>query len=311
VSQVLLTISDLSRLTGRRASEVEAALGKDGPTALPYRALDADESDRIAAEVETVIREHELRKSATNDPTVWERGWGEVADRLKGQPITLDSLRPQYFHGEPTCRLFGKYIRPMDPAFEYNAGISLRLIIFEQFLRGYDTTVEFGCGTGLNLFLLARNMPGMRLIGCDWTTHSSVILAAMARQTGQQIVGQMFNMLEASGWDGGIIDRRTAVLTVHAMEQLGTKWRPFAEYILARRPAFCLHVEPFLELYDHSPFDDRARRYHLKRRYLEGFHPFVMDLARAGRAEILTSRRIAFGGLYHEAYSVLAWRPTG
>jgi hypothetical protein len=132
----------------------------------------------------------------------------------------------------------------------------------------------------------------------------------MARQTRDRIEGHRFNMLVADGWDGADIDAGTAVLTVHALEQLSTGWRPFLDYLLARRPGLCLHVEPLLELYDeHHPLDALASRYHRKRRYLEGFLPAVEALEAEGRAEILARRRTSFGGLHHESFSLLAWRP--
>jgi hypothetical protein len=131
----------------------------------------------------------------------------------------------------------------------------------------------------------------------------------MARETGKAIEGRRFNMLSATG-DHGAIDGAAAVLTVHALEQLGTKWQPFLDLLLARRPGICVHIEPLLELYNPSQrLDDLARRYHLKRHYLQRFVPEIEKLAAAGKAEILTLRRTAFAGLYQEAYSVLVWRP--
>ncbi len=307
----LLTTSDFSQLTGRSIDDVDTVLRRCRISELRYRELQPEELAKLEARVEDVITSEDLRKSGSNDPTVWERGWGEIAASLKDRQIAPEVLRPQYFRGEPTCRLFGRYIRPLVAEFEYDVGLALRQIFFYQFLRSVDAAVEFGCGTGINLLLLSAQMPQTRLIGCDWTKASCQILEQMARQTGHSIKGHLFNMLNAEGWAGDTIDRNTAVFTVHAMEQLGTQWRPFADYLLAKRPALCLHVEPLWELYDDtSLFDDRARRYHLKRGYLRGFCPFIGDLARAGRAEILTLRRIAFGGLFHEAYSILAWRPT-
>jgi hypothetical protein len=35
----------------------------------------------------------------------------------------------------------------------------------------------------------------------------------------------------------------------------------------------------------------------------------VLATCSEAKAELLASRRVAFGGLYHEAYSILAWRP--
>ena len=201
-------------------------------------------------------------------------------------------------------------MRPLAPGFEYDVGLALRRIAFAQFLGGAETIVEFGCGTGLNLLLLAELFPDAHFIGCDWATPSRDILAQMARETGKDISGRIFNMLDARGWGGDAIGARAAVLTVHAMEQLGTRWQAFAAYLEALRPALCLHIEPIFEFYDpNDAFDARARRYHSKRHYLEGFHPYLAERASAGAVEILEARRVPFGGLYHEAYSLLAWRP--
>lgn len=310
MNPTVLGPNDFSRLTGRSIAQVEDALsGLPLPT-LRYRELDSHETEQIVAEVENSLEDKALRRSGEDDPTVWLRGWGEVAEQLKGQPITLDSLRPQYFRGEPTCRLFGRYIRPLASDFEYYAGLALRRIIFDEFLHGQQTIAEIGCGTGINLLLLAQQFPSARLIGADWAPVCKDILTQMAEQTGQPIRGEVFNMLTASGWDGRALNPGTACLTVHAMEQLGTKWQAFADFLLTRKPGLCLHIEPLFELYEEaSPFDDYARRYHVKRGYLRGFHPYVLALCQEGKAELIASRRIAFGGLFHEAYSVLAWRP--
>ncbi len=229
----------------------------------------------------------------------------------RGDRSRSNSLRPQYFRGEPTCRFHGRYIRPIEPSFEYEVSLTLRRLIFEKFLGGFETVVEIGCGTGINILLLAAHFPKMRLVGCDWAAPSRDIVNAIANQSGRDIEGHLFNMLTAQGWDGATIDGKTAVLTVHAMEQLAGNWRPFADFVLSRKPALCLHIEPILELYDGSPFDDRARRYHLKRGYLSGYLPFLQDLAQDGKIELVNVQRVPFGGVYHEAYSIVAWRPRG
>jgi hypothetical protein len=306
----VLTADKLSRLTGRGAATCARMLKDCGQSTLAYRNLGADEEEHTAEKVERVIREQELRVSGDDDASIWKLGWGEVADSLKDREITTESLRPQYFRGEPTCRLFGRYVRPAATTFEYDVGLVLRRLIFDEFLDDIAATVEFGCGTGINLLLLAQQFPHMKLTGCDWAPQSRTILAQMARQMERPIEGHDFNMLTASGWAGDTIDRQTAVLTVHAMEQLGPHWRAFADHLIARRPAVVLHIEPILELYDpSSAFDDRAKRYHLKRRYLDGYYSYLMQRQRSGQSEILAARRISFGGLFHEAYSVIAWRP--
>lgn len=312
MSELVLDLEDLSRLTSRAPSQVAKALEGRTQPPLTYRELTSDEARNVTAEVDRAIREDDLRRSGEDDPSVWIRGWGEVAVQLRNRSITEEALRPQYFRGEPTCRYFGRYIRPFRPDFEYDVGLALRRIIFDEFVGEYSSVIEFGCGTGINLLLLADRFPGLRLIGTDWAPVCKEILAEIARQRSCPISGEVFNMLSATGWNGQTIGADTLCLTVHAMEQLGPSWQAFANFLRARRPGLCLHVEPLFELYDEgSSFDRLARRYHEKRGYLRGFHPYVLGLCREGKAELIASRRVAFGGLFHEAYSILAWRPRG
>ena len=99
-------------------------------------------------------------------------------------------------------------------------------------------------------------------------------------------------------------------VTVLAMEQLGRSWGPFLDYLLAKRPSVCVHLEPLFELYDsNNLLDWLAMSYHRKRGYLEGFLPAVRKLETEGRADIIDVRRLYFGSFMHEGYSVLVWRP--
>jgi len=300
--------AELARATGCSPAVAALAFDRLHPPELTYRPLTQAETAATIADIETVIRDKPLRTVGDDDPAVWERGWAELADQLASQTITTHTLRPQYYHGEVPCRLFGGLVEQVTPDFEYWVGLCVRFVTFAEFLRDQRDIVEFGCGTGINLLLLAQLIPGARLAGCDWATPSQRILAQIARETGEAIEGYRFNMLSATG-ECGPVGADTAVLTVHALEQVGAGWQPFLDFVIARRPRLCVHLEPLVELYETAPLDDLARRYHRKRRYLDGFVPAIQALAARGQAEILTLRRTAFSGLYQEAYSVLVWRP--
>ena len=303
--------AELAQLTGSDAEAASAAFAALQPPELSYRRLAPAETASIIADIEETISNRPLRVVGSDDPQVWEKGWAELADQLAGRPITLETLRPQYFHAGAPCRLFGELVAPLSPEFEYWVGLCVRHVLFREFLRDRRHVVEFGCGTGINLLVLTKIAPTARLAGCDWASASQAILQRMAQQTGCAIEGHRFNMLTASGDDGGPIGQGSAILTVHALEQLGPAWRPFLDHVRERGPGLCLHIEPLLELYDPaSALDDLNRRYHQKRNYLSGFLPAIKDLAAKGEAEIVAVRRTQFGGLYHQAYSVLAWRPS-
>jgi hypothetical protein len=301
--------AELAQLTGCPAEAAAAAFAALHPPELSYRRLGPAEAARIIADIEDTIGNRPLRVVGSDDPQVWEKGWAELADQLTNRPITFEALRPQYFHAGVPCRLFGELVEPLAPDFEYWVGLCVRYVLFREFLHDRSHIVEFGCGTGINLLVLSKLAPQTRLAGCDWASASPMILRRMAEQTGCAIQGHRFNMLTASGEEPGTIDANTAVLTVHALEQLGSGWGAFLAYILAHRPGLCVHVEPLLELYDPgSTLDELNRRYHEKRNYLRGFLPAIEELAARNEADIVARRRTAFGGLYHQAYSVLAWR---
>jgi hypothetical protein len=298
----------LARVTGCSPEVAALAFARLRPPDLMYRTLTAAESAAVIAGIEEAISGKSLRVAGTDDPRVWEHGWAELATQLEHRRITAQALRPQYFHAGVPCRLFGTLVEQVTTDFEYWVGLCVRFANFATFLQDWRHIIEFGCGTGINLLLLAELCPGAKLVGCDWATPSQKILAQIGRETGREIEGRRFNMLTAQG-DCGAIDSCSAVLTVHALEQLGSGWRAFLDLLLAHRAGVYVHIEPLLEMYDSSsPLDDLARRYHLKRNYLCGFVPAIQQLAEAGRARILALRRTSFAGLYHEAYSVLVWR---
>ena len=304
----VISLTDLERITGIEPGTAGDVLA-DLP-GRPFRVLGHAESRCVLEQVDHDLDTRAYRQTGDHAPEVWQRGWSEVAERLDGRAPTMESLRPGYFRDERVFRFDGQIVEGLEPFVEFHTSMALRHLLLGHYLADAATVVELGCGTGLNILLLAQAYRRMRIIGCDWVPASQRIVEGLGRAFPGRIEGRRFDMLTAEGWDGQEIDRDTVVLTVHALEQLNTHWRTCLDFILARGPRLCLHIEPLAELYDpKDPDDVRMLRYHRKRGYLEGYVPAVQALAAAGRAEIVDLRRIAFSGLYHEAYSVLAWRP--
>ena len=102
----------------------------------------------------------------------------------------------------------------------------------------------------------------------------------------------------------------TAVVTLHAMEQLGDNFGPFLDMLISNRPAVCIHLEPIIEFYDTTlEFDLYAVNYHNKRNYLSGFLNKLHNYEKVGDIEIIQSHRSGFGSTFQEAYSIIVWRP--
>ncbi len=181
---------------------------------------------------------------------------------------------------------------------EYEKFVSLRSELFTKYLVGAKEVSEFGCGTGHNLVPLQRS--GAHLRGFDWS------LSAVTRTRERGIEAEMFDMLHP---DMSVDLHGGAVLTVHALEQLGADWRAFLDYLLLKNFSLAIHIEPIAELYDESARDQARLAYHRKRGYLVGYLTELRSMAASGNAELLEVRKSPFGGKDHDAYSVVVWRP--
>lgn len=181
---------------------------------------------------------------------------------------------------------------------EWNSFTQLRAELVAKYLRGVDEISEFGCGAGHNLAALASQ--DLKCRGFDWST------AAVESCRRRGIEAEVFDMFNPSA----DVTLHGAVLTVHALEQLGANWRAFLEFLLARKPRICLHIEPVEELYDETDLQDFLMlAYHRKRGYLSGFLTQLRSLAKNAQLEILEARRSDVSGEYHNAYSIIVWRP--
>lgn len=274
---------------------------------LGYRALVEEEQQDCLAEAMRPIIADNLEPSGRERRHRWETGWSENLAEFRESGYSFDRLRPKYVRHK-TLRFRGRYIRVDDPGFEEVVFTALRQFLFARYLKGVRSVVEFGCGTGTSLLTLGRMFPETEMVGCDWARASQDILADLAEQTGFRIRGENFDMFAPNtelDFPAG-----AAAMTFTAMEQLGTEFEAFAEYLLEKRPSVCIHVEPTSEFYGRNdPFDALALRYHQKRNYLTGFLPWLKDRKARGEIEILESRRLGFGSFFHEGYSVLVWKP--
>ncbi len=266
----------------------------------------------ILGEIEDIIAQRRFRVIGEgDDQAIWQKGWSEVAAQIRAaEKITLETLKPQYFHRGVPLRLLGDYWIPDTDYFEYYLGIAVRRLLMLHTFDAPKCIVELGCGTGMNIVLAAELFPNAALVGTDWAAASVDIMRVMARKLGRDIEGAIYNMLTAEGGPTLPIDAETDVITVHALEQLGASGPHVIDLLLKKRPRQVLHIEPMLDFYDRSlPHDDIAARYHLARGYLQGLAPALTAHAARGEIQILSQGRVRLGNLYHEAYSYISWAP--
>lgn len=293
-------------------------LGRDElPTAFLERIREADTTWRTPtqAELEAYILDvvHRIHESGQaripeENQEAFERGWRENFDAALEQCITPDALRPRYFRDNKYLRYNKTLIVTDNLNLEYELFTLARLLIFPKYLSPYPWVYEFGCGSCSNLLMLSDLFPDKRLCGLDWAPASVDIANLLAERMGRHIHGELFDMLNPPA--DFELEPESAVLTVHALEQLGERHEPWIEFLLRVRPAIVVNYEPILEFYDAANlWDYLALLYSRKRGYLSGYYTALQRLAKAGRVEILEARRSYFGGEMHEAYSLIVWRP--
>jgi len=272
--------------------EVPTGEARDG---IIRRVLGEIDSDKA-----TVVGEHRA--------AIWESCWQENLDKFVRAGYDAEKLVPDFFRPQQPMRLRQEYVLPRNPRFELEFFEVCRAFLFERYFAEADAVCEFGCGSGFNLLALARQLPGRKCVGLDWSRSSNEMLNVMGAKTGLDISGRHFDFFAP---DARVeLGSRSGVLTMAALEQVGPRHGAFLDYLLAGSPGVCVNMEPLAELYDDARLVDHlALRYHRKRGYLDGFLTALRDLEAKRRIEILDVRRFFFGSLYHEAYSYVAWRP--
>lgn len=266
------------------------------------------ERDRIVVRVKEHVDSDKPTQVGEHRAALWESCWSDNLQKFIDGGYDPDRLVPDFIKPGQPVRLNQDYVIPASARFELDFFQVCRAFLFDRFFAGVPSVYEFGCGSGFNLLALARQQPGKKLCGLDWSRSSNETLNLVGKRLGLDISGRHFDFFKPDaslelGPAGG-------VLTMCALEQVGERHGAFVEFLLAKKPAICVNMEPLLELYDESNLaDSLAIGFHRKRGYLEGFLTRVRQLAGEGRIEILEERRFYFGSLYHECYSYVAWRP--
>jgi hypothetical protein len=266
------------------------------------------ERDAYVREMLDVIRSPRIERSVDENRAAWEQGWQQNLDEARAGGFTPDSLKPKYFRGSRFLRWQRGVLVSENPQIEYDLFVLARRLLFGWYLDGIRTIYEIGSGSGNNLWLLSELFPDATIVGLDWVAPAVQLANELGKATGRKIEGRRFNMLEPDC--GVIVEPGSAVVTIHALEQLGDQHGALLDWLAAARPALVLNYEPILEFYDEANlFDYLALWYSGRRRYLTGFWTAIAARRDAGQLEVIAAHRPGVGGVYHEA-SVIVWRPT-
>jgi hypothetical protein len=277
---------------------------------LEYRLSSTEELEKYVLSFLKLEETARLARSREENQRVFECGWRENLEELRvATPKSFEAaLKPKYYRGSKFFRYDNKLVITDNFQLEYELFVIARLCLSHQYLQNVETICEFGSGSCANLLLLSKVLPNAKLIGLDWTVASCEIARELGIKLSKPISAHMFDMLAP---DFSVrIPEGSAVISIHAFEQLGNEFEQALEFILQARPSIVVQYEPALEFYDENRLLDYLALWYSRRRgYLQGYYSRLRQLERDGRIRIVDSYRPYLGGVFHES-SVLVWKPV-
>ncbi len=305
-AELVITPEELARRWEGPVSEALAQRVRE--TNLRYHLLDQSARDEWLLKIFNAIVDPPVRAGAHRQEQ-WEKGWGENLEELS-RSARPEAVIPRYFGKHEVVRWAGDLIRPLSPDFEYHILSFLVQWMMENFLADAGEIFEFGCGPGYHLLRARSLFPDKPLHGADWTQASQNIIRKMG-EAGivQNLHGHNFDFLNP---DPNLpLSNDSAVYSVAALEQIGDQHESLIQFLLAKKPRICVHIEPIDEALDESRFLDRLSCvYARNRNYLKGYLPRLRELESEGRVRIHAVRRTWTGSLFIEGHSLIVWSPV-
>jgi len=274
-----------------------------------YRQLEPEERDKIILDVLKKIETDRQIIGAPERYNVWYEGWQANLKDFLESGYDLEKLTPKFIRPNQAVRLNQDYVLPINSNFELDYISVFRIWLFKKYLNNFDAIYEFGCGTGFNLVALSQIYPDKRLYGLDFVMSSVDLVNKIGETHKLNLKSYIFDMVSPDGVFE--LEQNSAVFTFGAIEQLAGKFDAFLKFLLKEPPGICIHIEPAIELYDQNNLVDYlAIKFHEKRGYTENLLPYLQNLECQRKIEILKTKRLFFGSLYMEGYSLIVWRPV-
>lgn len=273
---------------------------------LRYKILNAHERDNAILETLKVL-EGDVEAAGAHRLSVWERGWGQNHDKFT-ETRDHSALIPGYFGKFPLIRWRQQLIEPISRDMEYQMLGLLLDWVFDNYVPEGQTIYEFGAGTGHNLIRARERHSDVDLWGLDWAESSQSIIRRYANTHDDRLHAHRFDYFNPD--TNFKLDSGATVLTVASLEQTGTNYVDFIEYLMNQDVGCVIHIEPISEMLDIMDLlDFLSIKYFKKRNYLNGFLNYLRSKDDASNIEILDLRRTYVGSFLIDGYSLVVWRP--
>ena len=304
-----LTKDDFTALFGMTESEFPNLLFESKKKDFFYNVIGHQKRNALIKDALRKIENREFKVAGKEEHKRWHDGWAQKLAEFKESGCNLNLLVPQYIHVGVPARLYRDFVMPLDAQkFE----ISQRSIFFEWLFKKYFSDVsfvyEFGCGTGINLAQLAQIFPKKEYYGLDWAPAAADMVDLIGEKLQCRMKGCVFNMFSPD--EHFALNPQSGVLLVSSLEQMGTEFVLFLDYLIAQKPRVVVVVDVFCELLDDRYITDYLlTRFVEVRNYLRGFLDALYLLERKRRVQIMRVHHSLIGGPFMEGQSYIVWKP--
>jgi hypothetical protein len=250
-----------------------------------------------------------LPRSGAHRQNDWESGWWQNLEDLERNSDEI-AVIPKYFSKFNLVRWRQKLVAPVNKNMEaWMLGFILDWIS-DELLGDFSNIYEFGAGTGHNLLRFRKRHDSTTLWGLDWANSSQKIIQQIAeRRADPNIRASCFDYFNPD--ETFQLADSCAVVTVASLEQIGTRFEPFLNYLMKNSPSLVIHVEPIGELLDQNNLMDYlSLEYFKKRNYLSGYLTRLRELESRQKIEIIMAQRSYMGSFFIDGYSIVVWRPV-
>ena len=260
-----------------------------------FRYLTKKEEERCIILCIEKLLDNSIPYSGKHRKQQWEKGWREN--------LESGNATPKYFGKYKVNRLNGRFVIGKSKTYEQDMLYSIVDSLGKKYLSKVENIIEFGCGTGHNLWRMKAINPNAELFGVDWA-ESSV----------EMVQAQGFGSFKFDFFNPGKTYKKGyehfGVYTVAALEQTGTDYKKFVQYLLKNKPEVVVHIEPIPELLDSTKLlDYLSIQYMHKRQYLRGYLEYLESLEKKGKLKIIEKRRSGIGSMLIDGYSIIVWKP--
>lgn len=236
----------------------------------------------------------------------WDDGWRENLN-LFLETKDLNLLIPKYHGKYNLLRWKGNVVRAVTKNLDYKLHICFVDAITDHYLKDCNHIWEFGCGPAYHLIRRQLSGDTRNLYGCDWAKSSQEIIEEVNKAIGTTIKGHNLDFFKP---DYSIeVPENSGFYTVAALEQVGEKYKEFVDWILKKKPSIVVNIEPIDELLNpRNLLDFLSIMYFRKRKYLDKYLPYLEQLEKEGKIEIIKKQRTFTGSYFVDGHSLIVWR---